>query len=416
MKGAEMVADFYAGKADLKKVSKSVQDFVANVAKTEGNKKKIDSDAEFTRLSMYLAGNGNSMNKDELCYVQGFMLEYQNKKFDDSTTENTKKEVSKIAKRMGNKKKIDSDEEAQALATMLRNSHHELNSADLAYIQNLLILNGYGHYLQQQNPNFAVVNVTVEQKTENDTPEKFEKKTNDNIKCEQKETPEPKRELRQKIYPKRSSRVEKEVNRAGQEADRAEVEANRSKAEADRSKAEADRSKKEADRSEAEANKAKVNANRAKAEADKITNAPKVKEADRTKGFGIANKIHEELHDFWTNDSKIQDELWNVNYRNAYSFIGKMAAISDDRKIFGSFYKRVSSRDVGHVVTCLLRQAESLHLENDIAYKNLNDTYKFLKRRYISKDPTSSISDRRDVEELDIQIKHLYNVMSKVYK
>lgn len=416
MKGAEMVADFNVGKPDLKKVSKSVQDFVADVAKTEGSKKKIDSEKEFEKLSQYLAGSGFTMNKDELSYVQGCMLEYQSKKFDDSVTENTKKEVSKIAKRMGNKKTIDSDEEAQALATMLRNSHHELNSADLAYIRNLLIVNGYAHYLQQQNPNFTVVNVTVEQKKENDTPGKSEEKNNDNVKCEQKETPDPKRQLRQKIYPQRSSRVEKEANRAEKEADRAEVEANRSKAEADRSKAEADRSKKEADRSEAEANKAKANANRAKAEANKITNAPKVKEADRTKGFGIANKIQEELHDFWTNDSKIQYELWNVNYRNAYSFVGKMAAISDEHKIFGSFYKRVSSRDIGHVVTCLLRQAESLHLENDNAYKTLNDTYKFLKRRYISKDPTSSISDRRDVEELDIHIKHLYNVMSKVYK
>ena len=61
-----MTQPFKPFKPDLNKVSKAVKQFVADIAKTEGNKKKIDSDTEFNKLSMYLAGHGNSMNKDDL--------------------------------------------------------------------------------------------------------------------------------------------------------------------------------------------------------------------------------------------------------------------------------------------------------------------------------------------------------------
>ena len=166
-----MVADFNVQKrdVDMKKVSKSVQDAVDNIKAFGGKKKKIDTEQEFFALSNLLAGN-SGLNRAEIDYVEGFMIDYQNEKakqFEkDCVTDNTKDEVKKIQKRMGNKKQIDSDEEAQALVTMLRNSKGDLNQADILYIQNLLIKSGYAHYLQQSAPNQVNVTVIVENPVE----------------------------------------------------------------------------------------------------------------------------------------------------------------------------------------------------------------------------------------------------------
>ena len=45
----------------------------------EGSKKKIDSKKEYDELSNYLAGNTGSMNVHEKEFIQGFMIEYENK-------------------------------------------------------------------------------------------------------------------------------------------------------------------------------------------------------------------------------------------------------------------------------------------------------------------------------------------------
>ena len=397
-KGAKMTKPF---KVNLDKVSKTVQQFVADVAKTEGSKKKIDSQREFEKLNEYLCGSANSMNKDELGYIQGLMIEYQQKQFDNSVTENTKKEVSKIAKRMGDKKTIDTDEEAHALALMLRNSHLDLNQADICYIKNLLINSGYANYFEQETQPVTIVNIQIQQKESEEN-----KKTEENVNNVQR--------IAENTYfapkPKRKDNNEsKEANRAKKEADRATKEADRSAKEADRSKAEADRATKEADRAEA-------NADKAKKEVNKIQKAPKVSESARAQGFGIANKIEEELHDFWTNNENIEHELNKVNSSNAYSFVGKMMAVSDNHNTFGSYYKRVSASSICHVVLSLLNQAKKIGLGKDNAYTTLQETYNFLKRQYQDKNPGDPIYDERDVQELDIQIKHLYNAMSKVYK
>jgi hypothetical protein len=80
------------------------------------------------------------------------MIEYQEKAFEENVTDSTKDVVKAIAKRTYDKKKIDSDEEAFALATLLKNSKGDLNRADLEYIKQVLIKNGYGHYLEMFNP------------------------------------------------------------------------------------------------------------------------------------------------------------------------------------------------------------------------------------------------------------------------
>ena len=400
-----MAADFnfLNQKVDLNNVSKHVKDFVANAAKQEGNKKKIDSQKEFELLSEYLAGGGFSLNKDELGYINGYMIEYQKtneKQFvEEFVTENTKNEVKKIMKRMGDKKTIDTDEEAQALVTMLRNSHNELNASDISYIRSLLIKSGYFQYLEEKEPNVTVVNVIVNEE-KNDVPKPSEEN------CIPESSTEPIYTKPQKITQKPQR---KEYQKAKEQADRAEKEANRAKSEADRSAQEADRSAKEADRAQAEAD-------RAKKEADSIKNAPKVSEKARAQGFGIASKIQEELHDTWTNNGTIKDELSRVNSSNAYSFVGKMLEVTDSHTVFGNIYKRVSSNDIRHVVSVLLGQAKNIGLENEPEYKDLLETYKFIKRRYVEKNPTEPVYDRQDIEQLNIEVKRLYNRMSKVYK
>ena len=93
-----MVADFRAQNVDTDKVSKAVKQFVASVAKTENSKKKIDSDKECFFLGEYLSGNAHLMNKDEVGYVQGLMVEYQNSKRNEYITDSTKKESRKAIK------------------------------------------------------------------------------------------------------------------------------------------------------------------------------------------------------------------------------------------------------------------------------------------------------------------------------
>ena len=49
---------------------------------------------------------------------------------------------------MGDKKSIDTDAEATALAAMLKNSKGDLNKADLQYIRNILSESGYDNSLE----------------------------------------------------------------------------------------------------------------------------------------------------------------------------------------------------------------------------------------------------------------------------
>ena len=153
-----MVADFSKKAVDMSKVALSIQQFVSDVAKQGGKKKKIDTESEFYQLSERLANFGQTMNNDERNYIEGFMIDYQQEKakeFEDlDVTKHTKKEVNNIKKRMGNKNKIDTDEEAIALVNLLKDSHGDLNQADRIYIENLLIKSEYSHYIyNQQTPN-----------------------------------------------------------------------------------------------------------------------------------------------------------------------------------------------------------------------------------------------------------------------
>ncbi len=146
---------------DLSKVSEAVRKFVDETAKLDGSKKEIDTRQEYDKLGEYLSGNQENKNTHEKEFIQSFMIEYETKtkkqeleaekkKIEESTTDNVKESVKKIAKRLCNKKKIDADEEAQALALMLRNTKGDLNKADIEYIKNILIENGYKSYIPKE--------------------------------------------------------------------------------------------------------------------------------------------------------------------------------------------------------------------------------------------------------------------------
>ena len=153
--------DFASGKAP-KKVSKAVQEKVRSIMQQEGNKKAIDSEKEFDQLSELLASGSEGMNNPEKDYIKGLMVEYQNSKaeqakqeeearIENETTKETRNLVKKIAKRGGDKKAIDNDDEAMALVNLLKNTKGDLNQADIVYIQQILIESGYGSLIEDSN-------------------------------------------------------------------------------------------------------------------------------------------------------------------------------------------------------------------------------------------------------------------------
>ena len=364
-----MVADFNM-KADLKKVSQTIKDLVSQAAKLDGSKKKIDSEREFNELSNLLAGNAFSMNKDEMMYVQGFMLEYQNKKFENSVTENTKKEVSKIAKRMGDKKKIDTDEEAQALSIMLRNSHNDLNAADLAYVKNLLITSGYGHYLSEQRPHVNVVNVIIsEQNTDkkNENEKNIGEETAEDVPVKNEETPE-KKDIPpiKKLKPRPRPKIEEKSP---------SVPPQKSK--------------------------------------------PEVAEEDRTEGFGLADRIVHELNSHIADNDVVRRALSKVNSKNAYSFVGKFIGAANkgiNDGVFGlnDMFNKLTYRDTVHVMSMLLKQAADLQLNNTPEYKELEFCIKSAERK-IDSDFNADPEDF-EIKADDKAIKALYMKMSKKFE
>ena len=354
-------------KLDLDKVSKAVKQFVADVAKTEGNKKKIDTQNEYDKLSAYLSGSAANMSKDEVMFVQGFMIEYQQKRFDDNVTANTKKEVSKIAKRMGDKKRIDTDEEAQALALMLRNSHCDLNAADMAYIRNLLITSGYGFYLSEEPKQVNIINVIVNE--------------DENI----KNTDEP---------TEKSCEPEQDIPKSGKK----DVPHNQPPIKRFRPK-------------------------RPKIE-DKIPQKPEktkptIAEEDRSEGFGLADRIVHELNSHIADNKEIKNALKKVNPKNAYSFIGKFVSAANRGVNDGVFsvtdlLNRLTYKDTVHVMEMLLKQAADLKLNDTKEYKELEFCIKSAHRK-INANPDTDPEDF-EIEADDKAITALYERMSKEYE
>ena len=367
-------------KVDLNKVSKSVKQFVADIARTEGNKKKIDSENEYNKLSSYLSGASVSMNKDEIGYIQGFMIEYQNKKAEEfeknCVTDNTRKEVSKIAKRMGDKKKIDTDEEAQALATMLRNTHNELNLSDIYYIQNILINSGYANYLPKPEEPVQVVNVTINEIYVEDCEknEAFGEENKNNIQPETEPVPK-------NFTPKKPRSVKP------RKPDKPNV-------------PKTEPTKPEEPKPEEKAK-------------------PVIEEKDRTKGFALADRIVHELNSHIADNSVIKDALARVNNRNAYSFVGKFVDAARQGVNEGVFsvsdlFNRLSYQDTLHVMECLAAQAQKIGLGSNYAFQELSAEINFA-NRLLEENPDADPTEAT-IAKADKAIRDLYNEMSKVYK
>ena len=381
-----MVADFRSQKVDLNKVSKAVKNFVENVAKTEGSKKKIDTEKEFNMLGEYLSGNGFRMNNDEIGYIQGFMFEYQDKQSkqfeEENVTDNTKKEISKIAKRMGNKKKIDTDEEAQALATMLRNSHNELNSADLVYIQKLLVDSGYANYLPKpEEPPVNVINLTINEFVIEDENKTCEGKTTEEKKdtVNSKEQPinqKPRKKHYKPYYPQPSKKPDPKPEPVPEDKEKPLPEEKKKK--------------------------------------------PVIAESDRAKGFALADRITHELNSHVASNSVVNQALSEVNSRNAYSFIGKFIHETNsglNKEVFSitDLFNKLTYSDTARIMKVLLKQAKDMNvgLEKSAGYKQLYDEWQYAER-LTSEDPSADPTDET-IRRADRAIERLYKEMSKFY-
>ncbi len=355
-------------------VAQSVRDAVDKIRGREDKKSNI-TDNEFKELVAYFAENNAFLNDDERAYIQGYMIEYQEKKTKEFEKYEVTKGIKKFAKDLmkpGNPNTIDSEVEAKNLVTTMneRNSDgsFKLKPADRMYIQTLIVKNGYGHLLFQKESNdVTIVNINVIQ------PEREETNAKNVEADEPKETESAKTE----------STVSKPIQK----------------------------------------NYTPVKQKRENPFDKKITESenkekPKIDEKARAQGFGIADKIQEELHDTLTNDSTIRNCLKNVNSNNAYSFVGKLSEITDKKNVFGSFYKRVTAKNVRYVVACLIKQASELEpkLKETKEFKDLAATYAFIKRQYIDKNPDKPINDKNDIATLDKQVKALYDKMSEILK
>lgn len=430
---------------DLSKVSKAVRQFVDSVKELEGSKKKIDSKKEYDELSNYLAGNTNSMNIHEKEFIQGFMLEYEKKsdkqakeaeqkRLEDATTENTKEAVKDIKKWTSDKRKIDSDAEAQALAAMLKNTAGDLNSTDIEYIKKVLTESGYGAYIpkedtkteQQTAPKQEEKPASQEAKTETpetpkeqqaenntgttkDTPQQTEKPATEAPKTEHKEESAapaaPKR--RKAARPARRPHIQVEAIRTPGTPSQKEKEA------------------KGASSNEVISDKPEIK----QKEINKPVNQPKAKaqkkyqitEIGRNKGLKLAGEVKKELAAGVTDNERLVNLLKSVGASSAYSFVGQFANMRGpqlNQQVFSvsDILDKIDYNATLHVMKKLLEQAKTVGLAGTPAYNNLQRVITTGETNLKNRTLDDGDPNERTQVEADKAISWLYNEMSKVIK
>lgn len=343
---------------DFSKVSKAVQNAVNDIAKQEGNKKKIDTKNEYTQLSNYLSGN-NDLNVHEKEFIQGFMIEYEKneadkaqKTFEDSVTESTKEAVKKIAKRMENKKQIDTDDEAQALLNMLKNTKGDLNKADLEYIRRALIDAGYGSLLE-----------------DNDT------KTNERA-AEPEEEPAAGSEApSQPAEPSTDEPVTGNEPPREKPIDKPHTPVNPSKPKPAPKPSVPTKPQPEP-KPEPEPVPAPA----------KPVNKPKISERGRTDGIGLAQNLAHELDSTIVDNKNMKNILSQVNKENAYSFFKAFQSTTHsqvNQEVFSvsDMFDKIGYKDTCRAMKALLDQAKSFGLENTPQYKALENNINFINQR-----------------------------------
>ena len=162
------------GKYD--KVANAVKQKADAIAASEGNKKKIDTKAEYDKLQEMLT-SGDVTGKDNVNYVKGLMVEYETeiakakqKEREDSVSKDFRKKIDKITK-----DGVD-DIAADKLLSLLKNTKGELSKEELAYIRDILKENGYPVPHETPEVTDKVDKEEPEKKTEVD-PEPKDKKT-----------------------------------------------------------------------------------------------------------------------------------------------------------------------------------------------------------------------------------------------
>lgn len=339
---------------DFSKVSQAVQKFVKDVQKMEGDKKSIDTNYEYHKLSEYLSGNSN-MNVHEKEYIQGLMIEYEvkvkeseEKKFEDSVTESTKKAVKDIAKRMGNKKAIDSDDEAQALLTMLKNTRGDLNKADLEYIRRALINAGYGKLLEEGFGSSETKPTTESTPAE---PKPIPEATSEEPTSTSKPKPSPKPTSKPTSKPKPSPKPTPKPTPKPKPQPTSEPNVD-----------------------------------------SKPAKKPSITERGSVDGEGKADLIIQEIAKDYdknlatnANNDNIRKTLHGINKENAYSFFKKFASTTDsqvNQKVFSisDVFDKIGYKDTLHAMKALLQQAASFGLQNTAEYNNLAQEINFISR------------------------------------
>lgn len=370
---------------DLSKVSKAVQEFVSNVAKQEGNKRQIDTRSEYDKLGAYLSGNQDGMNVHEKEFIQGFMLEYETKtkkeaeeteqtRIEEATTESTKESVKKIAKRLGDKKTIDTDEEAQALVLMLRNTKGDLNKADIEYIKNILRNSGFESYIEEDTQKEEKAD--SEPSTPPAEPAVEEEKGDEKSK---ESTPVPARKKDTPVIPKVP--------------------------------------KKPVEKPDAPANPKKPAIPASPAPDKPKTNTPHVTEGGRNQGLKLANAVISEIKSSYADNKKIKAALRTVNSASAHTFIGQFAnkrsgGLNQDVFSVNDLFDKLDYKDTLHVMKALLQQAKGMGMKSNPAYKALQNEVEYGETAFAR--GTETDPNPRTQHKADSAVNWLYNEMNRV--
>ena len=412
---------------DLSKVSEAVRKFVAETAKLDGSKKEIDTRQEYAKLSEYLSGNQENMSTHEKEFIQGFMIEYETKtkkqeleaekkKIEESTTDNVKESVKKIAKRLSNKKKIDADEEAQALALMLRNTKGDLNKADIEYIKNILIENGYESYIpKEQEP--------VET-TPKEPPQPEEKSPQDATKGNSSPEPAPAQggntpretakpaPAQEGESPKDTPRTDIAPKNPGKTKPKSKIRPD--KPEPDKK---VDPEKTQPDQKQPESNIApEMQPDQPQEPTTTNKPLPHVTEGGRNKGLKLANTVIDEINSNYADNKKIKANLRSVDGTSAHTFIGQFAnkgngGLNQDIFSISDLFNKIDYSDTLHVMKKLLIQAKSMGLESNPAYKALESEIKYGEEAFARK--TEVDPEKSTQRKADGIVNWLYNEMSR---
>lgn len=390
---------------DLSKISKAVQNFVENTKAMDGKKKSIDTPAEYQKLGDYLAGNKDNLNVHEKEFIQGFMLEYESnetkkkaeaekQQFEDSVTESTKEAVKRIAKSMGDKKTIDTDAEATALATMLKNSKGDLNNADLQYVRNILSESGYGNYLEDDKN--AGVGGAVDVQPKEDTPKGEVVATPQKTEgSEQQKTVEENKE-------DRASSTDTSQNKEPMPI--------RKKPPVSTGKLPNDNTPKNGGRGQGISDKTTPS------KTSKNTAKSAITEAGRNSGNSLANIVINEVESHYADNNKIHSALKRVNSQNAFTFVGRIVTQTRNgvnKTVFSvsDVFNKITYKDTLHVMKSLLQQAGNMGLQKTNAYQNMVKEIEYVNRRVAGEPGVDPSKGER--ANSDRAIAMLYNEMAK---